>query len=198
MSERGKKNSKFHPTHPCTKCTLCGKSQAHYSHFQQWSEEEQSFLVCHLGWTPPPDSCICCAHHTEANRHSSEGNYIPKRRKDSVVLNCETLTCAYPGCNATLAETKIIKACSEMTQEIVVTSEGPSLLCQTHYQHLYRLAHAPALCADCGAKPKYGTTFSRHSPNATLIEVSLCELDTSRTALRKCVCNMLAAIYHKF
>ena len=85
-----------------------------------------------------------------------------------------------------------------MTQEIVVTSEGPPLLCQRHYQHFYGQVHAPALYADCGAKPKYDTTFSRHSPNATLIEVSLCELHTSRTALRKCVCNMLAAIYHKF
>ena len=62
-----------------------------------------------------------------------------------------------------------------MTQGIVVTSEGPPLLCQRHYQHLYRQAHAPAVCADCGAKPKYGTTFSRHSPNATLITVHLKE-----------------------
>ena len=170
MSQRAKKNSKFHPTHPCTKCILCGKSQAHYSHFRQWSEEEQFFLVHHLGRTPPPDSCTCRAHHTEANHHSSEGNYIPKWRKNSVVLNFETLKCAYPGCNATSAETKIIKACSEMTQEIVVTSEGPSLLCQRHYQHLYRQVHAPALCTDCGAKPKYGTTFSRHSLNYCTLE----------------------------
>ena len=80
------------------------------------------------------------------------------------MLNCETLMCAYPGCNATSAEAKIFKACSEMTQEIVVTSEAPPLLCQRHYQHLYRQAHAPVLCADCGAKPKYGTTFRRHNP----------------------------------
>ena len=44
--------------------------------------------------------------------------------------------CAYPGCNATSAEAKIIKTCSEMTQEIVVASEGPPLLCQRHYQHV--------------------------------------------------------------
>ena len=36
------------------------------------------------------------------------------------VLNCKTLMCAYPGCSATSAETKIIKACSEMTQEILL------------------------------------------------------------------------------
>ena len=59
-----------------------------------------------------------------------------------------------------------------MTQEIVVTSEAPPLLCQRHYT---RQVHAPALCADCGSKPKYGTTFSRHSPNATLITVHLKE-----------------------
>ena len=46
---------------------------------------------------------------------------------------------------------------------------------QLYYQHLYRQAHAPAVCADCGAKPKYGTTFSRRSPNATLITVHLKE-----------------------
>ena len=98
MSQRAKKNSKFHPARPCTKCILCGKSQAHYSHFQQWSEDEQSFLIFHLGQKPAPDSCICRAHHTEANRHSSEGNYIPKWKKDSVVVKCDT-TCVYPGCN---------------------------------------------------------------------------------------------------
>ena len=135
MSQRAKKNSRFHP---CTKCILCGKSQAHYSHFRQWSEEEQSFIVCHLGRTPAPDNCICCTHHTESNHLSSEGNYIPKWKKDSVLVKCETLTCPYQGCNVRSDKAKIIKVCSEMTQGIVlvVTSEGPPRLCQRHY-HLH-------------------------------------------------------------
>ena len=42
MSQRAKK------TYPTNPSILYGKSQAHYSHFWQWSEEEQSFLVVTL------------------------------------------------------------------------------------------------------------------------------------------------------
>ena len=55
------------------------------SHFLQFSEEEQSFLVCHLWWTQAPDSYICHVHHTEANCHSSENNYNGRKMWDTDV-----------------------------------------------------------------------------------------------------------------
>ena len=79
----------------------------------------------------------------------------------------------------------IIKACSKMTQWIVGTSEGPTLLCQRHYQHLYR--KVCAFCADCGTiKSKYSTTFSR--PSLTHLPCG------KRKSLTVCACTKYSMI----
>ena len=45
----------------------------------------------------------------------------------------------------------------------------PFLVCPKHYQGLYRQFKDPQLCAGCGVKPKSGTYFIRHSPDASTV-----------------------------
>jgi len=45
----------------------------------------------------------------------------------------------------------------------------PFLLCPTCYTKLYRLCTPTQNCSSCGAIPKPGSKFSRHSPNSLLV-----------------------------
>ena len=43
------------------------------------------------------------------------------------------------------------------------------LFYRLHYCEVYNWLHQPASCASCGARPKAGTRFLRHSPNPSLV-----------------------------
>ena len=48
-------------------------------------------------------------------------------------------------------------------------------MCRRHYQEFYSHVHHPSICPSCGARPKRGTKFSRHTPDAHLISKLLSE-----------------------
>ncbi len=197
MAEKAK-YSKYHPDRPCGECILCGKKNHYYSHYGGWEETEKNYLKKHLGRELSPSSCICITHHKEAKRPHPPG-FSPKWKK--CIQPPEQLDkphCTYDGCTE---DSKLIVpsfASSEQLKIAIHTSlSTPILLCPKHYTELYREFNAPQLCACCDAKPKTGTRFSRHSPNASLVnEVLNTDISDKDVICFGCYKNHLAIIKH--
>ena len=170
-----KRYSKYHPDRPCSKCILCGtfKSSAYYSHYVAWGEDEKHFILQHLDFQPDPSSCICIAHLKEAQCTHAQG-YIPtwRRSLQPVKSSVKIQHCIYPSCSS---NSKLITpsfASSEDLEAVLQvqsSEEHPLILCPKHYHELYHHFHTSLPCASCGVQPKAGTCFTRHSPNANLV-----------------------------
>ena len=84
--------------------------------------------------------------------------------------------CIYPNC---LVNTKLIVSAFEPTEKLETilsvksNHENSFVLCQQHYQELYRKVHASNPCACCGTELKFGQPFSRHSPDAETVFMHL-------------------------
>jgi len=77
----------------------------------------------------------------------------------------------YPSCTTSgkLITPSFAPLC-ELKATVEVTSESPLLVCQRHYQLLYRqLTSLP--CASCGIQPESGSRFTRHSTDVDFIKV---------------------------
>ena len=71
---------------------------------------------------------------------------------------------------------------SEIKASLHIEGDNCQLvLCQEHYQELYRKFLGPSPCASCDIKPKKGTYFVRHSPNADLVNKILGTPNTEGT-----------------
>ena len=201
MSSRGQQAersefSKFHPSRPYTDCSLCSKSEVYYNHFQQLSSHEQAFITRHLGQMLTGDSCMCRAHYFEAQRHCNDHTYIPKWKKIQPARS--VITCSQPDCTLTSTTSKIIRVkTTSAIREELQTSADNTTLCQKHYQAMYRKVNAPICCAACGARPKHGSAFTRHSPNAALITSHLRENADFDGDIKDndCLCLACYAIY---
>jgi len=108
----------------------------------------------------------------------SDPSYLPKWKKlEQEEGGTSTGThCIYPNC---LVNTKLIASAFEPTEKLETilsvksNHENSFVLCQQHYQELYRKVHASNPCACCGTKPKFGQPFSRHSPDAETVSMHL-------------------------
>ena len=158
-------------------CTLCGKYSVHQIQFQSLCEKERSYITQHYGEELPPNSRVCKAHHIEAKRRLSSGtsNDRPKWVKQAVSQTAEpkpiTGMCAYPQCLDTqkliapsFEAMSVIKAALPVQTNI----DQPFVLCPSHYLKLYKHFKVSS-CAGCGATPKKGTCFNRHSPDPIFI-----------------------------
>ena len=173
-----KVTSTHHQSRSCGPCFVDSKWQTHYDHFRVLTSEEQRFLQRHTGGGIPDDSCLCRAHRKEAQRHQYDPEYIPtwkKGEKENVTI---CMHCAYPECTATSMSERIIVPSDEtqvMFRESLCTQQSV-VLCEAHYQHLYRQLHMHHPCPGCGAKPKARqNAYTRHSPDAVTISQYLCE-----------------------
>ena len=127
----------------------------------------------HLDFVPDPSSCICIAHLKEAQRTHNDG-YIPKWKRSFNPSQPSTKEqhCIYPSCSST---SKLITPSFASTDDleallqVQTTDEYPLVLCPKHYHELYYRFNKPLPCASCGVQPKEGTRFTRHSPNASLV-----------------------------
>ena len=52
---------------------------------------------------------------------------------------------------------------------VEANKDYPFVLCHTCYCHAYNLLHPKKSCKSCGAIPKGGVSFSRHSPDAEVV-----------------------------
>ena len=166
---------RYHPNRECTPCLLCGKSEAYLTHFAAWSASEKAFLTQHCEKEVQADSCICRADHLEVMRHLSDYNYIPKwkRARQTDILGVRQ--CIHPDCEVTSLEEKLIKPSFQPLHRLKAairippTCDQPFVVCQRHYNKIYKTFTAPTPCACCGARPKYPTQYNRHSPDAHTI-----------------------------
>ena len=62
-------------------------------------------------------------------------------------------------------------------------------MCRKHYNELYNHIHPP-VCSSCGARPKPGTPFTRHTPNADIISRLLTDTTEIDVSLKPtdCIC----------
>ena len=95
----------------------------------------------------------------------------------------------YPQCTAT----NLIRASfdnSEAMLGVMPSTGSPNMLCRQHYMELYRHSHLSAVFASCGATPKAGNSFTRHSPEPSMASQHLTETTGSNVTIKKsdCVC----------
>ncbi len=167
--------SKYHPERQCSNCILCGKSSCHYTHFGALGDNEQGFIARHLGTIPSPDSCMCKAHNAEAKRYLLHQGYTLKWKESATGSVDSIHSCIHPQCLVTNATVKLIAPAFEVIANLEAalciesSPDHPFLLCPKHYQELYRQFRSPRPCAGCGVTPKFGTYFTRHSPDASTV-----------------------------
>ncbi len=167
-----------HTSESGDECILCGRRERYTSHFKNWGEQAKRFLVQHLGRTPPSDSCICRKHLLEAQRHHNSATFVPKWKESTSLRANSTKKCINPSCTQGQCD-KLINPAFESVDKLeavfgVKSSEdNPFLVCQRCYNELYQIFHSPTPCASCGATPKAGTRFCRHSPDAVAVSEHL-------------------------
>ena len=95
----------------------------------------------------------------------------------------------FPQCTATSLRERIITPSGDMQTLFSEQLNVPKpVVCEMHYQHLYRILHMQNPCAGCGAKPKSRQgVYTRHSPNAEKVSQYLCDRTgfNGEIALRK-------------
>ena len=97
--------SSFHQGEPCF---ICGKEQPRYDHFCALTTTEQHFLQQYMGTNIAIDSCMCCSHHKDMERHISDPSYVPVWVNKALKNVPQTQRkCKYPEYNATLLTEKI-------------------------------------------------------------------------------------------
>jgi len=143
-----------------------------------WNAEEKEFVARHYKRDLADSACIYRADHLEAKRYHSDPSYLPKWKKLEQEEGGESTGthCIYPNC---LVNSKLIVPAFEPIEKLETilsvksNHENSFVLCQQHYQELYRKVHASNPCACCGTKPKFGQPFSRHSPDAETVFMHL-------------------------
>ena len=158
---------------------------------QNWKKQEKEFLLKHLNHTPLGESTICKKHFIEARRHHSTPNFIPKWKdtpRSGVKAKpvCSNQKCINPKCTQPTSD-KLIKPSFESTDMLEITlgvkssNDMPFLLCQKCYNDVYQIFHPQTPCTSCGAIPKEGSHWCRHSPHANLVSQHI--EDTTGTEL---------------
>ena len=155
-------------------CVLCGSKDKQMSRYNNWGSEERAFILKHLDTIPSDSSYICKSHLLEARRHHNDIHFIPKWKTNHTGSSKPLRQCMNPKCTNPMHE-KLIKpafVATDKLEEILgvrSSEESPLLLCQSCYHALYHQFHPLKICASCGAAPKVGKSFCRHSPNALAV-----------------------------
>ena len=157
-------------------CALCGDNGRQKLRYATWGETERTYLEKHLGASLDNSALVCKKHFLEAKRHCQNSEHIPSWKSKAKFADPSGLPlterCSNPKCENT-APQRLIRpmfTTNDKLAEIFQTehTEEPFVLCR----QCYNKAHAticPPSCSSCGAYPKTGTTFSRHSPDAVKI-----------------------------
>ena len=114
------------------------------------------------------------AHYREAQR-KHPANFVPKWKR-SLTCTPTYCKCIYPNCstspnNRLLSPSFATVSELEAFLNVISSSERPLLLCNDHYQYVYR---SPNTCACCGIRPKSGKSFFRHCSDVGYINSILC------------------------
>lgn len=191
---RAAAHSKYHPGKSCSPCLFCGKIEAYYKHFQAWPESMKQFAITHFKKPIADSSCICQADYLEIKRHRSDPEYVPKWVKTIQKLPVSSVEskCSYDGCTASDKLIKPSFTSIENVQEMLhIPPEDTQtiLLCPVHYHQLYKKVKLVP-CSNCGACPKLGSPFFRHSPDPNTVShyISSATEDTPTITAADCLC----------
>ena len=163
-------------------CFLCGRVGGYMLRFERWTEKERAYVLHHLELPPPKNAVTCKKDKLEARRHCNDNSHIPKWKKQ--INDEQTYSYIHPNCKATSKEDRIIH--SPFTEDTIkayldlhtIPHQQPYTMCRKHYYYVYNAIHRPVICASCGAKPKAGHRFDRHSPDTYHISRLLQTTDT--------------------
>ena len=155
-------------------CILCGnKVIQQLSRYSNLGIAERKFLSEHFGKYVPEDSYICKKHWIEAKRYHSDPYYIPKW-KNIPDTQTSLRSCIHPQCTDKFKD-KLFKPSFttinklEKLLGVQSSSSVPFLLCPSCYSKVYRHFNPTHTCSTCGATPKPGQKFHRHSPDPVII-----------------------------
>lgn len=127
--------------------------------------------ITHFKQPIADDSCICHADHLEIKRHRSDPEYIPKWAKTTKSPESGTSKCSFNAC--TVSEGLIKPSFISIENFKKVLNLPPEhtetiLLCPVHYHQIYKKSKL-ANRSSCGACPKQGSPFFRHSPDPSTV-----------------------------
>ena len=138
------------------------------------------YLEKHLGMSPQDSTFICKKHLVEARRHGHKYDHVPSwKTSPSSAREFSKQQCSNPQCN-NVEYDKLVKpffVSNDKLNELFGTEHtgGPFVLCRKCYNDTYATIYGPCSipCSSCGANPKKGTAFSRHSPDAEKVSQHL-------------------------
>ena len=161
-------------------CALCGDNGRQKLRYAIWGEVERTYLEKHLGTSLDDDALVCKKHFLEAKRHSQNSQHIPSLKTKSKLADPSgyplTEQCSNPKCENTEPQRLIrpMFTTNNKLAEVFQTeqTEEPFVLCRQCYNKAHAIICPPS-CSSCGAYPKTGTSFTRHSPDAVKISQHL-------------------------
>ena len=138
---------------------------------------ERTYLQHHLGTSLTDNDIICRKHLLEAQRHGHNIDHIPSwklNKEDSP--HSPASSCSNPQCENPLSD-RLIKplfTTPNKLAEVFLTkhTDGSFVLCRQCYNKAY-VTVCGTQCKSCGAYPKSGTTFHRHSPDSVIVSQHL-------------------------
>ena len=166
------------------------------SRYSNWGSKEREYILQHLDTVPPDNSYMCKSHLQEAKRHHSDAHFIPKWKTNHTVAvksfkRCVNPQCMNPSCDKLIKPAFVSTDRLEEALGIQSSEENPLAVCRICYHTLYRQFHPMKICASCGATPKVGKTFCRHSPNALAVMKHFKTTTGTDTQITNedCLCN---------
>ena len=157
-------------------CLLCGAKDTQMMQYSNSKIEVKTFLLQHFDGIILADNWICRKHVLEAQRHYSVPGFTPKWCNKLAQQRPSKKKFSNPSCTNTEYQ-KLIKPAfasidkmkSTWNLQAAAGKSSPFALCHTCYCQAYNMFHPKKICRSCGATPKAGISFSRHSPNAEIV-----------------------------
>ena len=162
-------------------CLLCGAKDTQMMQYSNTKIEVKTFLLQHFDGIILADDWICRKHVLEAQRHYSVPGFTPKWCNKLSQQQPSKEKCSNPSCTNTqypkLIKPAFDKIKSTWNSQEAAGKSSPFALCHTCYCQAYNMLHPKKICRSCGAIPKAGISFSRHSPNAAIVTEHLKKTD---------------------
>lgn len=146
------------------RCQLCWKPSHRF--IPTLSEKNRDWVK---KYTPelPQDALICAACSKCIVRHSGSDTiprWIPKEEKPH--NPCMVIECTNSSRGATSISSYTV---ARLHLHLPETEVSQLVLCNTHYQQLYREVNFPSTCAACSSKPRTGEVYIRKCPDPDTI-----------------------------
>ena len=151
-------------------CHLCASASLRYtqpSAYRAWAKEHRDWVNSFLTQPLSPNALVCRACEKSIKQHTSNPGTTPRwlqKAKPAVHDVCIVEGCDEPSVTCTSITTYEV-ASVHLDLPHTHNASSSMLLCNVHYQHLYREINFPQPCAACLSLPKHGENHSRKCPD---------------------------------